>query len=120
MDTFYNLDTLSLDEKIALLKDAYDVCFEWWADKLDANKSWSREKIDVTFDEMIAKINDNDKFHFVFIIRDRHYNDGGPIKYIEAGYSTLSSPVDYFLWINLDCKHLTHFWCKYKIMPMSY
>jgi len=119
MNTFYDLDDLSLENKIALLKDAYDVCFEWWADELDCKKSWQRQKIDVAFDEMIDKINDSDKFHFVFIIRDRVYNDENPTRYIEIGYSTLSGNPDYFLWIMVDLRHLTHFLARYKILPMS-
>ena len=37
----YNTYKLSFREKLHLLKDAKEICYNWWVDILDCNKSFS-------------------------------------------------------------------------------
>lgn len=80
---------LSLDQKLTLLRRAQDICFEWWIDILDCNKSFTRQRIDMPFDEILSKLDESS--HFTVIRR----NDPGR-DYIEVGFRTSGSGPDYF------------------------
>lgn len=97
-----NTSGLSLDEKRELLIRSRAKCFEWWVDILDCSKSFARQRIEMTFDEILAKL--TTKCHFTVIVRDL------PNKHIEVGFSTMNvvSP-NYYLWINLDMINITMF-----------
>ena len=64
---FYNTDNLSLSIKTEICDWAKERCFEWWVDELDTNKSFARQKVKMSYED-IMKMLDN-KCHFVVIYR---------------------------------------------------
>ena len=106
MDTFYNIDTFPLKKNIEILNDAKEKCYRWWADILDCSKSWARQKINCTFEEIMDRVTDKTRFTFI----NRKYIDD----YIEVGFSLMTTP-DYFLWIQIDKKELPYFIKKYNL-----
>jgi len=108
--------TPELREKIC--RDAKDKCYHWHVDHLP---TWSREKINMPFDEVLKYLY-TEKVHFVIIHR-RGYRDPHNL---EIGFCTLalrdilpSTKVDVkgdlFLWINIDEKHIPYFVETYKL-----
>lgn len=86
----YKIDTLSMDEKKAILADARERCssidvrrHDWLADKPD-------EHVRMTYDEILAALSDKSEFD---VIRqdDRHYGYFGEIGFrnIESKNSSL-------------------------------
>ena len=49
----YKTNNLSIAEKAAILYDCKEICYEWWADKLDCSISFSRQKFDCSFEEIL-------------------------------------------------------------------
>ena len=98
----YNTRTLSLDEKWSICHKAKEKCDRWWVDILDCSKSYCRQTIEMSFDDIMAKL--NQKCHFTIIHRNV-----APENYLEVGFSTMNVDVDYFLWIHLDIKYLDEF-----------
>lgn len=91
---FFDTTNLSLNQKRELIRWALEQDgADWWVDILDCSQSWYRQRIDMSLDDIIGKL--DDKCHFVVVERSL------PKKYLEIGFSTMTSP-DYFLWINLD------------------
>jgi len=84
MDTFHKTKDLSLSQKIELLRDCKESCHTWWVDKLDCSVSLSRQQIDMDFEEIISKLNDNDSAHFVII--DREFLPFEAVKHFEIGF----------------------------------
>ena len=37
---FYNVNTMNMAKKIAMLRDCMELSYTWWADKLDCDVSW--------------------------------------------------------------------------------
>jgi len=117
-DIFYNID----HKPIEILKDCYDKKFNWWTDKLDGLQ---RKRINMTFEEIMEKINKDT--YFVFIHRyNVMFNPecaeknkdgklvnlfGMPEEYIEAGFRANG----YFLWINVYIEYLDYFIDKYDL-----
>lgn len=95
---------LSLKQKLDLLRRAVEKCDHWWVDILDCSKSFCRQKIEMSFEEILKKL--DNRSHFCIIHRNLP-----PIKdYLEIGFSTMNAlRPDYFLWIILDIKHLEEF-----------
>lgn len=91
----YSVEGLSLKEKGNLLRRAFDVNFNWWVDKLDCSVSWSRQRIEMSFEEIMDHLTDD---AYVVVIHRRGYV-GEP--YLEVGFSSMERPVDYFLWIQV-------------------
>lgn len=103
MHKHYNTQKLSLKQKYDLCYQAKEKCNKWWVDILDCSKSFCREFIEMPFDEIMKKL--DDKAHFCIIHRNNDMEN-----YLEIGFSTMNSgSPDYFLWINLDIKHLEEF-----------
>lgn len=97
---FYDTTNLTMPEKEALLRRAFALKFNWWADKLDCSESWRRQKIDASFESMMARLSGTT---YVTVI---HRKDCWPDpEHIEVGYRTMSNPVDYFLWIQVGLEH---------------
>jgi len=95
MDTFYDVQGLTLEQSEALIWKARGVCERWWVDKLDCRESFCRQSIDMSFEEVMSRF--GEKSHFVVI--HRRPPIGFPDEYLEVGFRTMESPVDYFLWI---------------------
>ncbi len=98
----YKTHALSLEEKRQLLLKAKAVCSHFWVDILDCSKSFARQRIDMPFEEIMAKL--DEKCHFTVIHRNFLPID----RYLEMAFSTMTSP-DYFLWIILDEKYIPEF-----------
>ena len=111
---FYNVDTLNMDEKITMLKDCRELSYTWWADKLDCAMSWSRQKIDCSFDEILARID----LQTAFVVIDRGCW-GDDREHFEIGFRTMKSPVDYFLFIEVESEKMPPILKKYRLAPMS-
>lgn len=102
MHKHYNVNKLTLEEKRSICYQAKEKCDRWWVDILDCSKSWHRERVDMSFEDIMAKL--DHKCHFVIIHRDLE-----PENYLEVGFSTLNTGPDYFLWIHLYVKYLDEF-----------
>ena len=51
---FYNTKYLSMDEKVSMFWDCMEISYDWWADTLDCSVSYSRQKFDCTFEEILG------------------------------------------------------------------
>lgn len=100
---FYDVSSLSEDDKLILLAEAKRKNSNWWVDKLDCAKSFSREPIKMSFDNIIKKLDET--AHFVVIKRYDHIENK---YYGEIGFSTMGSNVNYFLFIYLKEIHLDY------------
>jgi hypothetical protein len=116
-DEFYETKELTLDQKKEILKDALDCSFDWHVDILDARKSWQREKIEMSFEDALKKL-DLD-CHYVFIHRKgfKGSREIYPHEYIlEIGFSTMRGEPTYFLFIFCDEENLSNFVTKYNLV----
>ena len=94
----YNVRDLSLEEKRDLLKKAFDNKYNWWVDKLDCRESCARQKIDMSFDKIMEHLTEK---AFVTLIHRMSHSKRDP-DYLEIGFSSMESPIDYFLWIHVS------------------
>lgn len=62
-DIFYNTQSLSLTEKVAIIEDAFALKTEWWVDILDCSVSWARQRIEMSFEDILLKF--HSKAHFI-------------------------------------------------------
>jgi len=115
MDIFYNTQELSLEKKIALLDDCKAVCFLWWVDKLDCSVSFCRERIEMTYEEIIQKL--TNKSHFVVIDRKHWLSDEK--KHFEIGFCTMAN-IEYFLFIHVEDKMICPIIEKYGLSPLKH
>jgi len=90
------IQLLSHEDKINILRKAKDICFLWNVDILDCAKSWRRERIDIGFEEALKKFDIDYSSNLTVFIRD-DCNDN----YLEICWSTLNSNPDYFIWLLL-------------------
>ena len=115
-DEFYNTQKLTLEQKKEILEDARKLSFDWHVDVLDARKSWARQKIEMSFEDIIKKLDDH--CHFVFIHRKgfKGTRETYPNEYVlEIGFSTMRGEPSYFLFIFCDQKELSKFITKYHL-----
>lgn len=115
-DVFYNIQELTLEQKKEILKDARDLSFNWHVDVLDAKISWARQKIEMSFEEILEKL--DDKCHFVFIHRKGYRGEGMSFRgeyQLEIGFATIIGDPSYFLFINCDEEKLSLFLTKYHL-----
>jgi len=113
--TFFRIDKLSLNEKKSLLLDCKELSYEWWVDKLDCSKSLARQKIDFSFEAILEKL--SDKAHVVVIDRGR-WGDYDNREHFEVGFCSMESPIDYFLFIEIDSDKMPQILNKYSLEPM--
>jgi hypothetical protein len=120
-DIIYNVSHLSIDKKKELLLDAKEKSYQWFIDKHD--ERGIRQRIKYARFNTILKLLDN-KSHFVFIERGGYVDDINSKRkkwlnnfIIETGFCTMGrNGGDYFLFINLDKKHLNYFIGKYNLL----
>lgn len=98
----YKTRELTLEQKRDLCYRAKEKCDRWWTDILDCSKSFCRQSIEMSFEDIMAKL--DQKCHFAIIHRNNSMEN-----YLEVGFSTMGRGPDYFLWINLDIKYLEEF-----------
>jgi hypothetical protein len=113
MDTFYNIQELSLLQKTELLNDCKEICIVWWVDKLDCTESFARQRIDMCFEDIMNKLDDS--AHFVVI--DRVYYPIDEKKHFEIGFRAMTS-IDYFLFIWVEDDKMVRIIEKYNLKPM--
>lgn len=116
-DVFYDIRELTIDQKIEILKDARDLSFDWHVDILDARKSWARQKIEMSFEEILKKLDDH--CHFVFIHRKGFKGEGMMFNgeyQLEIGFATILGDPSYFLFIHCDEEKLSEFITKYHLV----
>lgn len=106
----YRTDHLSLHQKKAICRLAHPKCTNWWADMLDCSKSVRREEIDVSFDEIMEKL-DEDAYFTIIHRNSSHEN------HLEIGFRTGGLGPDYFLWMILDPEHIDDFTTKLDCDP---
>lgn len=102
MNIHYDVKELSLDRKIQLLHEAYQKCYNWWIDKLDCSESFHRQKIDMSFEDAIQKLDNNCLFSIIY----RNIDHGTEKPHLEIGFRTFKEFPEYFLWIQVEPKHL--------------
>lgn len=92
---FFSTKELDLNTKVSIINDSISYCSKYWIDKLDCNQSFARQKMEMSFEEIMLKFNNH--CHFTVIHRQ------GIIEpdYGEIGFSTMTG-VSYFLWILLS------------------
>jgi hypothetical protein len=118
-DVFYETKVLDLTQKKDLLQYAFKNCDRWHVDILDARKSWARERIEMSFEDILEKLDID--CHFVFIHRKGFRNSkGNPMgdhEYVlEIGFSTMRGEPNYYLWIYCNEKKLSKFLTKYHLI----
>lgn len=111
-DVFFNVQNLSLEQKKKLLRSAYNKRIGFHVDMLDAEKSFSRKEINMSFEEILQKLKDSS--HFVFIDRKGFKkSDGKPMgkeEYVlEIGFSESEDQKNYYLFIFCDRKEISYF-----------
>lgn len=62
-DIFYNIRHLTMSEKVMILNEAYTLHETWWVDILDCNISFTRQKVEMSFEDIMLKF--YEKAHFV-------------------------------------------------------
>ena len=108
-DIFYNIEKISFSKRKKLLNDAFKLSSKWNVDKLDCSISWSRQEIEMSFEDIMKKFDAG--CHFVVIYRRGFILD----EYIgEIGFST-GWGISYFLWIYLEFEKLNELVDKYKL-----
>ena len=111
---FYDTNSLSMDEKISLLRDCKDISYEWNANTLDCNISISRQHFDCTFEDILGYLKEDS--HVVVINRGTW---GSPIgddrEHFEVGFRAMSLPMDYFLFIQIDSDKMPPVLEKYRL-----
>ena len=92
----YDISHLSLKDKEKLIRRAFDAKFNWWVDKLECRESLARQRVEMSFDDVMKHL--TERAYVTVIHRQERYPDGA---YMEIGFSSMESPVDYFLWIQV-------------------
>ena len=100
----YNVKNLPLEEKKDLMKKAFDLKYNWWVDKLDCKDSFSRQKIDMSFEEVMGHL--TEKAFVTLINRKERYPDP---ENLEIGFCSMEIPVEYFLWIQVPMSEKDQF-----------
>jgi len=108
---FYNTNELSMEEKISLLYDCKEICYEWHADKLDCSVSWARQHVDCTFEEILGHL--KEKAAFVVIDRGT-WGDWNNIDHFEIGFRSMEA-IDYFLFIEVESGKMPPILEKYSL-----
>ena len=103
---FYKIKNLSIEERKELLREAKELSYIWWVDILDFTKSFLREKIDLSFEEIMSKYTNACHFSIIHRISENK---------LEIAFRTMNTGPDYFLWIECKPDKIEHFVSKYKL-----
>jgi len=110
---FYRTCELRMQQKIELLYECRDVCYEWWADTVDCSVSFARQKYHCTFKLILAHLKADS--HFVVIDRGS-WGDFNNREHFEIGFRTMHLPIDYFLFIEVDNVKMPRILEKYGLI----
>ena len=115
---FYNTKDLSMEEKTSMFRDCKEISYDWWADTLDCSVSWSRQRFDCTFEEILGYLKEDT---YVVVIDRGTW--GGPLgenrEHFEIGFRTMDSAIDYFLFIQMDSEKMLPILDMYQLMPID-
>lgn len=111
-DVFYDIQRLSLKRQESLLREAKEKSFHWWVDTLDCKKSYQRQTVQMSFEDVMKLLPGS---LCVFIHRRGFENWKW---YLETGFRTMTSP-EHFLWINSDQKEIEGLVKKYKLKVLQ-
>ena len=108
---FYDISKLSMEGKIELLYDCKEICYKWFANKLDCSVSWARQRFDCTFEEIVGHL--KEKSAFVVIDRGT-WGDLDNIDHFEVGFRSMET-IDYFLFIEVESGKMPPILKKYSL-----
>lgn len=108
-DTFYNTSGLTVYQRKSICYDAYECSTAWWVDKLDCKVSFLRQRVEMSYDDIIKKLARG--CHFTVV----HRSDIE--EYGEIGFCTMSFEPDFFLWIITTVEDLNKIVMKYGLKP---
>ena len=115
---FYNTKNLSMDEKLSMFRDCMEISYVRYADTLDCAVSFSRQHFECNFEEILGYLKEDS--HVVVINRGIW---GGPIgedrEHFEIAFRTMTAPVDYFLFIQVDTEKMPPILEKYRLEPIE-
>lgn len=102
---FYNKLDLDLDTKIEILEYSKSKSYDWWVDELDCSKSWSRVKVEMSFDDIMDLF--DSKCHFSIIHRRGYKPKSEDLDdvwrwYGEVGFCTMVEGVNHYLWLKIS------------------
>jgi len=116
---FYETKHLNVDEKASMFRDCMKASYDWHADTLNCSISLARHCLNCSFEEILNSLKANT--HVVVIDRGTW---GGPPgedrEHFEIGFRTMDSPVDYFLFIQVDSDKMPPILLKYQLIPRIY
>jgi hypothetical protein len=100
---FYNTNRLTYEQKVEILRRAKAVCQHWWVDVLDCSESFCRKRVEMSFEEILEKF--DDQAHFSMIHRCVP-----PENHLEIGFRVgAGNGPDYFLWLIVNMKNAEEF-----------
>ena len=110
-DIFYDNNNLSFDDKLALVREAKDMCYQWHADRIVGTQRRNYNP-QPDFENYLKNFNE-DNLLFRFIYRrgwpDNDYQRWNLEIVLNNGLA------GQFLWINVDQEKLDYFIEKYKL-----
>ena len=111
-DIFYGIEKLPLEERVAVMDEAYAVNTRWWVDELNCDISWARRKIDMPYED-VMKMYSGDCHTVVIHRRGDHRPEG---RYGEIGFTTMGG-VSTYLWIYVTEEDLFKIIKRHKLKP---
>jgi hypothetical protein len=115
---FYKTDDLTMDEKQSLFQECMELSYDWRADTLDCSVSWSRQRFNCSFEEILGYLKENT--HVAVINRGTWGSLFGESReHFEIAFRTMDSPVDYFLFIQVDSARMPPILEKYQLVPIA-
>ena len=110
----YDTKHLSSRELVSLCRDCKELAYHTAISQLDCSVSFARTSCDLSFDEILSMVDENT--HFVVIDRGTW---GCPLferrEHFEIAFRTMTMPVDYFLFINVESAKMKSTIMKYGL-----
>lgn len=106
---FYNTEKLTLEQRVGIVNYAKEKSVKWWVDILDCDVSCKRERMDMSYEDIMNKF--DIKSHFTIVSR---YDIFKKEYYGEVGFCTLKTP-DHFLWVYIENGVFSEFIKKFKL-----
>ena len=109
----YEINHLTLEQRKELLSFSKEKCSSWWVDEIDISKSAHRQKIDMSYEDIMSKF---DMTSYLTVISREPYAED---PYLEVCFSTAGETTQ-FLWMKLDPKIATELRSIFGISLISY
>ena len=101
MNTTINTDLFYKPTKLTIIKAAIAAGANYHIDELNCSKSWRRQPIDMTLDEILTHLEEDS--HFVIIFRKNE-------AVVDIGFSCQDGSRELFLFVNLSVEDLLRNW----------